>query len=51
MYPYVFVAGPNKHDNLPVFSLAWKLPHKVVVRDTNMSTRYIVINNTLKTLL
>ena len=25
MYPYVFVAGPNKHDNLPVSLSSWKL--------------------------
>ena len=25
MYPYVFVAGPNKHDNLPVSSPSRKL--------------------------
>ena len=30
LYPYVFVAGPNKHDNLLVFSLARKLQQNSV---------------------
>ena len=29
MYPYVFVAGPNKHDNLPVSSPSQKLSQVV----------------------
>ena len=32
MYPYVFVAGPNKHDNLPVSSLSRKLHHTPLIR-------------------
>ena len=27
LYPYVFVAGPNKHDTFLVLSLARKLQH------------------------
>ena len=37
LYPYVFVAGPNKHDTLLVFSLAQKLQQGSLHRDLGIA--------------